>query len=105
MTIHYRPGQLNQSADGLFRCPGEVECLQIKEGALQSNLVSIKSKDKSQEPMAEIQLVSAKDRKEMPLSARQARDPGLAVVSIGGFKGGQRGGTPPNVTFAHPSVS
>ena len=81
LTIHYRPGKLNQSADGLSRCPGgEIEGLQIKEDTSQSNLVPTKSKDKSQEPTVEIQLVSAKDREEMPLSARQAQDSELAVV-------------------------
>ena len=78
LTIHYRPGKLNQSADGLSRCPrGEMECAQTKEDTPQSTLVSTKSE---QEPMAEIRLVSAKDREEMSLRTRQARDPELAVV-------------------------
>ena len=66
LTIHYRPGKLNQSADGLSRCPKrEVECLQTKEDTPQSQLVSAKDKDESPVPMMEIQLVSAKDREEM----------------------------------------
>ena len=78
LIIHYRPGKLNQSADGLSRCPrGEMECAQTKEDTPQSTLVSTKSE---QEPMAEIRLVSAKDREEMSLRTRQARDPELAVV-------------------------
>ena len=81
LTIHYRPGKLNQSADGLSRCPrGEMEYVQTKEDTPQSTTVSTKSENESQEPMAEIRLVSGKDREEMSLSTRQARDPKLAVV-------------------------
>ena len=57
-----------------------IECAQTKEDTPQNTLVSTKSKDESQEPMAEIRLVSAKDREEMSLSTRQARDPELTVV-------------------------
>ena len=75
LTIHYRPGKLNQSADGLSRCPkGEIGCLQTKEET------PLKNKDESPVPMTEIQLVSAKDREEMSLSARQALDPDLVMV-------------------------
>ena len=56
------------------------KCAQTKEDTSQNTLVSTKSKDESQEPMAEIRLVSAKDREEMSLSTRQAREPELAVV-------------------------
>ena len=81
LTIHYRPGKLNQPADGLSRCPKrEVGCLQTKEDTPQSQLISAKDKDESPVPMTEIQLVSAKDREEMSLSARQALDPDLAIV-------------------------
>ena len=55
----------------------EVECLQTKEHTPQSHLVSAKE---SPVPMTEIQLVSAKDREGMSLSARQTLDPDLAMV-------------------------
>jgi len=64
LTIRYRPGKLNQSTDSLYRCPEkEVGYLQAEEL-----------------PLNDSQVVSAKDREELPLSARQALDPELAIV-------------------------
>ena len=46
----------------------------------QSHLFFAKDREESPVPMTEIQLVSAKDREEMSLSARQALDLDLATV-------------------------
>ena len=81
LTIHYHPGKLNQSADSLSRCSrSEVGCLQTKEDTPHSQLVSAKDREELPVPLTEIQLTSAKDREEMTLSARQVLDPELAMV-------------------------
>jgi len=61
LTIRYCPGKLNQSADSLSRCPEkEVGYLLAEEL-----------------PLNDSQVVSAKDREELPLSERQTLDPEL----------------------------
>ena len=87
MSIHYRPGKLNQSADSLSRCAlNEVGCVDVtvdtpprqtaSASELQSQIPS--AKDREDVPLDSIPLETS--RGEVPLNVRQALDPELQIV-------------------------